>query len=111
MDKPTGSSHLNFTLAALLAGGGLAGYMKAKSMPSLIAGVGLSALYAGSGVLINKGQSANGHALAIVPSVLLAGAMGQRAIKSGFKPMPASLAGIGAAATVYNVKKYLEWRE
>ena len=36
MDKPTGSSHLNFSLAALFAGGGIGGYVKAKSMPSLI---------------------------------------------------------------------------
>ena len=111
MDKPTGSSHLNFTLAAALCGGGLAGYIKAKSMPSLIAGFGLGALYAGSGVLINKGQSANGHAFAIIPSVLLLGAMGQKAIKSGGKPMPTTLAVVGALATIYNGKKYLEWRE
>ena len=111
MDKPAGSSHLNFTLAAVLAGGGLAGYIKAKSVPSLIAGIGLSALYVGSGVLINKGQSANGHALAIAPSVLLMGAMGQKALKSGGKPMPTTLAVVGVLATVYNVKKYLHWKD
>ena len=111
MDKPTGSSHLNFTLAAVLAGGGLAGYIKAKSVPSLIAGLGLSASFVGAGVLINNGQSANGHAFAIVPSVLLMGAMGQRALKSGWKPMPTTLAVVGALATVYNVKKYLDWKD
>ena len=111
MDKPTGSSHMNFSLAVVLAGGGLAGYFKAKSMPSLIAGVSLSALYVGSGILINKGESANGHALAIVPSVALAGAMGARAVKSGGKPMPLSLAILGVGATIYNVQKYIEWRE
>ena len=111
MDKPTGSSHLNFTLAGVLCAGGLAGYVKAKSMPSLIAGFGLGALYAGSGVLINRGKSAKGHASAIVPSVVLTAAMGQKAIKSGFKPMPSALAVVGALATLYNGKKYLEWRE
>ena len=111
MDKPTGSSHLNMTLAGVLCAGGLAGYVKAKSMPSLIAGFGLGALYAGSAVLINRGQSAKGHASAIVPSVVLLGAMGQKAVKSGWKPMPTALAVVGALATVYNGKKYLEWKE
>ena len=111
MDKPTGSSHLNMTLGGVLCAGGLAGYVKAKSMPSLIAGFGLGALYFGSAVLINRGQSEKGHASAIVPSVVLLGAMGQKAVKSGGKPMPAALAVVGALATVYNAKKYLEWRE
>ena len=102
---------MNFTLAAILAGGGLAGYFKAKSMPSLIAGVGLSALFAGSGVLINRGDSARGHGSAVVPSLVLMGAMGSKALKSGWKPMPTSLAVIGTLATIYNTQKYLEWRE
>ena len=38
MDRPTGSSHLNFSLAALFAGGGIGGYAKAKSVPSLVGG-------------------------------------------------------------------------
>jgi hypothetical protein len=32
---PTGSSHLNGALAALCAGGGVYGYTKAKSVPSV----------------------------------------------------------------------------
>ena len=110
MDKPTGSSHLNMTLAGVLCAGGLAGYIKARSTPSLIAGFGLGALYAGSAVLINQGQSAKGHASAIVPSVVLMGAMGQKAVTSGFKPMPSALAVVGGLAALYNTKKYLEWR-
>ena len=111
MDKPAGSSHLNFTLAGVLAGGGCAGYMKAKSMPSLIAGCGLGALYAGSAILINRGQSATGHASAVVPSLVLMGAMGAKAVKSGGKPMPTTLAVIGGLAAIYNAKKYNDWRE
>ena len=111
MDKPTGSSHLNFTLAAVLAGGGLAGYVKAKSFPSLIAGFGLSALYAGSGVLINNGSCAKGHLSAIVPSLVLVGAMGSKAVKSGGKPMPTALAVVGTLAAAYNFKKYRDWSQ
>ena len=65
----------------------------------------------GSGVLINKGNPDQGHALAIVPSAALMGIMGMRAVKSGGKPMPISLAILGTTATIYNVQKYIEWRE
>ena len=109
MDKPTGSSHLNFTLAAVLAV--LAGYVKARSFPSLIAGFGLSPLYAGSEALINNGSCAKGHLSAIVPSLVLAGAMGSKAVKSGGKPMPTALAVVGTLAAAYNFKKYRDWSE
>ena len=109
MDKATRSSRLNFTLAAFLAGGGLARYVKVKSMPSLIAGFGLSALYAGSGVLNNNGSCANGHLLAFFTSVGLVGEMGPKAIKFGGKPMPTALSVVGALAAYYNFKEYKFW--
>ena len=105
----TGASYLNFTLAAFLAGGGLAGYVKTKSMPSLIAGFGLSALYAGSGVLINNGSCANGHLLATVASIGLMEDMGSKAVKSGRKPMPIALTVVGALAIYYNFNMYDFW--
>ena len=107
--KTTGASYLNFTLAAFAAGGGLAGYVKAKSMPSLIAGFGLSALYAGSGVLINNGSCANGHFLAFLTSVGLVGEMGSKAIKYRGKPIPTALSVVGALAAYCNFKDYKFW--
>ena len=111
MDKPTGSSHLNFTLAAVLGGGGLAGYFKAKSVPSLVAGLSFATIYVGAGVLINQGSPAQGHGLAVIPSTALLTSMAWRAGKSGGKPMPLALAILGTGATIYNVQKYFEWRE
>lgn len=54
-NTPTGSSHLSFTLAALSAAGGLAGYLKTGSAPSLIAGLGIGGIYLCGGWLINVG--------------------------------------------------------
>ena len=50
---PTGSSHLSFTMAALVSAGGIAGFAKAKSIPSLSAGLFFGGLFVGAGYLIN----------------------------------------------------------
>lgn len=55
MDRPTGSSHLSFTLGTLSAVGGLAGFLKTGSVPSLVAGVGIGGFYIYGGYLINVG--------------------------------------------------------
>ena len=53
MDRPTGSSHISLTMGGLCAIGGLAGYLKTGSTPSLLAGVGIGGLYCYGGYLIN----------------------------------------------------------
>lgn len=53
MDRPTGSSHAAFTMAALCAAGGVAGYHKTGSVPSLVAGLGIAALFGAGGSQIN----------------------------------------------------------
>lgn len=45
----SGSSHINYSVAGLLALGGLMGYAKAKSVPSLVGGLAMGALFAYSG--------------------------------------------------------------
>ena len=41
MSSAPGSSHLNYTVGALVAVGGAFGYAQRKSVPSLVAGVGI----------------------------------------------------------------------
>lgn len=53
MERPTGSSHAAFTMAALCAAGGVAGYAKSGSTASLVAGLGVAALYGAGGAQIN----------------------------------------------------------
>ena len=126
MDKSTESSYLNlnFALAVALAGAGTGCHLKvlpgsSKVLPTLIEGFGLSALFAGSGTLINRGQVAGikgvnkgqGHASAILPSVGLTGLMGWKAVKSGGKPIPIAFTLVGILATTYNTKKYVDGSE
>lgn len=77
-----GSAHASFTVGAILCAGGVMGYMKAKSKPSLFAGVGLGALMLLSGYIIQKGDDFKGHALALVTSGLVVGGTLPRAIKT-----------------------------
>ena len=102
---------MTFSMGALMAAGGLAGYAKAKSMPSLAGGLGSAALFVAAGALIQRGDDLKGHQLALGTSSLLAGGMGYRAFSSA-KFMPAGLiAALGAASAAYHFQKVQEWSE
>jgi len=110
MNQTPGSAHLNFTLGALVAAGGVAGYVRSRSSPSLIAGLALGALYGASGYLISQGQAENGHLLGAATSGLLTLAMGNRFRKTR-SLMPAGLlTGLGLAGAVYNSSKFAEYK-
>ena len=75
------AAHLAYSVAGLTAIGGLTGYIRQKSVPSLIAGLAFAGLYATSGSLI-AGNKDFGVELATLTSLLLSGAMVPRAIKT-----------------------------
>ncbi|KAJ6186180.1 hypothetical protein N7519_007481 [Penicillium mononematosum] len=104
------AEHPSFTLAALLPAGGIAGYLKTRSAPSLIAGVGLGISYAYSGYLIKENRD-YGTELALGNSVLLLGSAIPRIIKTGAKaPVPLALGATGLLASYYYQKKVREFR-
>jgi len=95
--------------AGLLAVGGLAGFIKGKSIPSLVAGVSLGGLYGAAGALINRGDCKEGHALAAATSALVIGVMGPRFARSK-KVMPAGLLTASASLSfVYDAYKTQQW--
>ncbi|KAI7872202.1 transmembrane proteins 14C-domain-containing protein [Spinellus fusiger] len=104
------SSHTAFTLAALSATGGVAGFVRTRSIPSLVAGIGVGALYGVAGYLIKENQE-YGHETAVAASVLLAGGMIPRTIKTQFKkPLPIVLSVVSVAAGAYYAKKVVDYR-
>lgn len=104
-----GSAHLSFTVGALLCGGGVAGYVRAKSMPSLIGGLSTGSAMLGSGYLIQSGQDLEGHGLGFATSSLLFCAMGARFAQTK-KALPAALAFVAIASAAYHGKKFNDWR-
>ncbi|KXS18305.1 TMEM14-domain-containing protein [Gonapodya prolifera JEL478] len=106
MTTVTGSAHPAFALSAITTAGGIIGYAKSGSRPSLIAGVSFGVLYGAAAYLINANKS-GGVELATATSLLLTAAMAPRAVRSGGKaPVPTVLTGVGAGALWYYGGKY-----
>ncbi|MCJ1418728.1 hypothetical protein MMC32_005079 [Xylographa parallela] len=78
-----------YILAALTAGGGITGYIRTGSIPSIAAGCTVGALYGLGAYRIQQRQS-YGVELALLASVILAGSSIPRAIRTQ-KPLPAGL--------------------
>ncbi|KAI9493822.1 transmembrane proteins 14C-domain-containing protein [Zychaea mexicana] len=103
------SHHPSYTMAALAATGGIAGFARTRSVPSLAAGLAVGSMYGYAGYLIKENKD-YGHETAVAASVVLAAAMVPRAIKSGFKkPVPAAMSVIALASGAYYVKKVIEY--
>jgi len=87
------TSNSAFILALLTAGGGITGYVRSQSVPSIVAGCTIGALYAAGGYRIRNRQS-YGVELALLASIMLAGSAIPRAIKTQ-KPLSAGLSALG----------------
>ncbi|ESX00984.1 putative membrane protein [Ogataea parapolymorpha DL-1] len=100
--------HPSFTLGGLCLIGGAMGFARKRSMPSLIAGVSMSALYFTAGYLLKNNMEWGIHT-ALATSAVLCGAGISRSLKVGFKPVPASLTVLGAASSAYYAYKYTQF--
>lgn len=76
----------SFVLAALTAGGGTMGYVKTRSLPSIIAGWSVGLLYGLGGYRIQNNQT-YGVELSLLASIILGGSSIPRAIRLQ-KPVP-----------------------
>ncbi|RMY85319.1 hypothetical protein D0864_07334, partial [Hortaea werneckii] len=92
-------STIAFVLAGLTAGGGITGYLRAGSIPSLAAGCSVGALYALGGYRLQN-RASYGVEAALLASVVLAGSSIPRAIKTQ-KGLPVGLS-VLAAFGLYN---------
>lgn len=99
--------HPAYTLSALCTIGGVGGYIRRGSVPSLVAGVAIGGLYGYSGKLLHE-NAEYGIELASASSALLILGMLPRAIKTR-KPLPITLSLVGFSALAYYSKKYSDF--
>lgn len=96
----SGKEHVPLSLAALMAFGGVLGYARAGSKPSLIGGLASAAAYFSSARLIGALHEPAGHSLACATSATLSLSMGARAARTG-KLMPAgAISGVSLCVLV-----------
>jgi len=96
----------SFVLSALCAIGGLMGYFRKNSVPSLVGGLVVSALYGSAGYIMNL-NGKHGEELALGASIILFLAGLVRSYATGFsKPIPLLLLALGAIAGGFYFKQF-----
>ncbi|KAJ5788506.1 hypothetical protein N7457_003496 [Penicillium paradoxum] len=78
------------TLSVLTSLGGIIGYARTGSIPSIAAGVSVGLVYLLSFLRLNAGQP-YGEELGLLASAVLGGSSVPRVIKTGGKPVPVML--------------------
>lgn len=99
--------HPAFTLSALCSIGGVMGYMRKGSLPSLIGGVAVGSLFGFAGYLLKENAN-GGLETALVASTLLLGAGLPRAIKLR-KPVPMGISVLALVSLGYYGKKWSDF--
>ncbi|KAJ1832569.1 hypothetical protein IWW55_001994 [Coemansia sp. RSA 2706] len=100
------SQHPAYTMAGLCAIGGVMGYIKGRSVVSLVAGMGIGSMYYFAGHRIQHNQSM-GHDIALGASTLLLMAMAPKAVRTR-APVPIVMTVLGTASAAYEAKKGYE---
>jgi uncharacterized membrane protein (UPF0136 family) len=95
------SQHPAFTMAGLCAVGGAMGFARTRSIPSLVAGLTVGALYGYGGYRIQEGQAYGYEICAAASAVLLASSAPR--MRKG--PVPLALTGTSTVALGYYGKK------
>ncbi|ODQ80663.1 hypothetical protein BABINDRAFT_166265 [Babjeviella inositovora NRRL Y-12698] len=98
--------HPAFTLSGLCLVGGIMGYVRKGSLPSMLGGVGVGLVYGAAGYLLKENMDYGIHLALGASSVLLAAGSARAAATRFRKPVPLLLFGIGGLSTVYYCIKY-----
>ncbi|KAI9486001.1 MAG: transmembrane proteins 14C-domain-containing protein [Benjaminiella poitrasii] len=101
------SHHPSYAMTALCTAGGIAGYARSRSVPSLVAGVGVGAMYGVASYLIKENKY-YGHETGVAASIVLASSMAPKAIRTR-KPIPVTFAICSVATGIYYSKKIVEY--